>query len=562
MNLTGHLLRTDVKRLSGLIVAWLAIVATLTALDIIGPGLASVRAQEALSVIRGLLGLTRSLLLVLLVVLAVQMHPLVGTEAFWMTRPIRPLTLLRTKVVLLWGAVAFVLVLAEVVAMAAYGVSARTMVLIALQTALSETLWLLLVMAGAALTLNLARFAMLCGAIVAALAVFLSASLAIAMATMGDGGPDHVPGPADADGTTALLGMLLVVAATAALLVVQYTTRSRARSVVAGGAGLAIAYIVASLWNVPLMARPSEPPAWTRDGAAIRLVPDWSTLTTTQELSLFGDERMVRMVRARVAVDSLQPFWSAHMTLLGGTVHLPDGTVWTGPARGGSTALGLVGDAQSGAHTAVANLLGVERLLGAGKYDDQATLMLAPVEAFTRTPVVEGRYEGTFRVDLTRYDVVGVVPLQPGAEYHARDHRIALQRIISSDRSGAVFIREAHAIAPYPSPRRAHFEFYLRNARLREAVAGTTAAIATSGSFVNLFIGGAWHVSSAGTDSGFSVRAQQLRFPAYQSQDDESLRLDGAWLADAELVIVRSAVEASVQRTLRADKVSLAATVR
>jgi hypothetical protein len=562
MNLTGHLLRTDVKRLAGLIVAWLAIVATLTALDIIGPGLASVRAQETLSVVRGLLGATRNLLLVLLVVLAVQMHPLVGTEAFWMTRPIPPLTLLRTKILLLWSAVTLVLVLAEVMAMAAYGVSARTMVLIALQTVLSETLWLLLVMAGAALTLNLARFAMLCGAIVAALAVSLSISLSIAMATMDDGGPDHLPGPAEADGTTALLGMLLIVAATAALLVVQYRTRSRVRSVVAGGAGLAIAFIVPSLWKVPLMARPSEPPAWTRDGAAIRLVPDWSTLTTTQELSLFRDDRVVRAVRARVAVDSLQPFWSANMTLLAGAMYLQDGTVWTGPARGGYTALGLVGDVQAGAHTAAANLLDVERLLGAAKYDDQATLMLAPVEAFTRTPTVEGRYEGTFRVDLTRYDVVGTVPLQPGTEHRARDHRIAIQRMVPSDRSAAVFIREARAIAPYPAPRLTHFEFYLRNARLREAVAGMVDGMATSGSFLNGVIGGGWHVSTDFGLSGFSARALRLRFPAHQIPDDESLRLDSAWLADAELVIVRSAVEASVQRTLRADKVSLAATAR
>ena len=57
-----------------------------------------------------------------MVPLVVQADPLVGTDAFWMTRPIPWRALLAAKVIPLWVFIAAVPVVAEAAAMVAYHV--------------------------------------------------------------------------------------------------------------------------------------------------------------------------------------------------------------------------------------------------------------------------------------------------------------------------------------------------------------------------------------------------------------------------------------------------------
>ena len=59
--------------------------------------------------------------------LVVQTHPLVGSDAFWMTRPIPPVTLMLSKVVLLSALFLVVRTLSDIAIMAAYDLPAGWM---------------------------------------------------------------------------------------------------------------------------------------------------------------------------------------------------------------------------------------------------------------------------------------------------------------------------------------------------------------------------------------------------------------------------------------------------
>ena len=227
MRIINHLIAADLRRHRLLLTAWLAIVVATAALAGARPLLAAGDVGPSVSILSSLLSLTQFLLLIVLIATVVQTHPAVGSDAFWMTRPIPPGALLVAKLVLLGGATIVIPMVTEAILMAANAVPAAQIAAVAAQTAVYNLLWLMLLATAAALTPSLTRFALLCGGALVAIALLLTGTLAISMATLedtpptsGDGGPG--------DPTSTIVFMLLVIAAGLALLIVQYREQNRA----------------------------------------------------------------------------------------------------------------------------------------------------------------------------------------------------------------------------------------------------------------------------------------------------------------------------------------------
>ena len=140
MSIINHLIAADVRRHRLLLVAWLAIVIATTTLAGARPALAAGGVGPTVGILSSLLSLTQVLLLLVLIPAVIQTHPLVGSDAFWMTRPIPPGTLLVAKLVLLGVATIVIPTLAEAILMAAYAVPLAQIVVVAAQTALYNLL--------------------------------------------------------------------------------------------------------------------------------------------------------------------------------------------------------------------------------------------------------------------------------------------------------------------------------------------------------------------------------------------------------------------------------------
>ena len=279
-----HLLRTDLRRLRLMVGGWILLMASIAAAYGLQPFYStSLRFAYIGWLAYTLLFWAMQLFTVVLVPLVLQADPAVGTNAFWMTRPIRPAVLAASKLLLLLMVLVLVPTASMMVLTATYHVPAGEVMRVGLEMAILQTLWVALLTAAAALTGNIARFAVLCGAGLVFIAVTLGIIGAVAAARIATDDatarlefhvvgsmPDFSTGIA-IDHTAELVAALVAIAAATALVLIQYRTRLRRRSVPVGVAGLMLACVAGASWQWPLLQPPPTPPAWATSAQALQL---------------------------------------------------------------------------------------------------------------------------------------------------------------------------------------------------------------------------------------------------------------------------------------------------
>src|SRR5256885_11020029 len=95
----GHIVGKDLRRLRWPLVGWFAIVAAGTLIATVGAdvALAGLAPQLGIAEMSQLLSIVYVVVLALLISMLVHADPLVGREAFWITRPIAPGSLMAAK---------------------------------------------------------------------------------------------------------------------------------------------------------------------------------------------------------------------------------------------------------------------------------------------------------------------------------------------------------------------------------------------------------------------------------------------------------------------------------
>lgn len=556
MKLLSHCLAADVRRSWLVIAGWLLVVAGAAAVDGVRPFLAS--DPRVLSLVGGagnLLWLTELLLVFVLIALVVQTHPLVGSDAFWMTRPIPPRTLLASKLVLLGLAMIAAPVLFEIVLMAAYKVPAKQSALVAADTALTRTLVVILLMTAAALTRNFSRFAVLCGSAIGAVAILISIVVTILM-TRADFGTTtftvstsaSAPMSPDEDPTGMFLWNVFVPVVGFAVLAVQYRTRSRLRAVTLGVAGLLLAAAIVDVWQWPFLQPRVAMPEWAAGAPALRLRADPTSVDSHEE-GMFGRRTPWTSFRARVHLAGIEPGWSATVALLNATIQ-NNGIVRLRTARAGyPAAVPIDPNEEYPTRTVVRDLLGVRRLTEPGTPTGESPVVFVTSDADARGSMpATGLYQGRFRVTLTRHDVEATLPLTAGVSHQNGSYRIVLDEIERTARGVTVFARESRALSPFDRTLPSLFGFYLRNRVEGEALAGNAMDV-REGPFLSRFMPFGFGYSAA-ESSGFIARGLMISFPPGYGIPGESLSIDDRWIARAELVIVRTTREGSVAREL------------
>jgi hypothetical protein len=330
----SHLLLWDIRRFRLLLLAWLITVAATAALDAIWPQTATdPDTRRLVGTIGNLLALTEVLLSLVLIAQVVQAHALVGTTAFWMTRPIPAGTLLVAKLTLLAAMMIAAPVLAEVVVMTIYDVPLADIIGVSMQTALLSAAWIAALVAAAAITPNLAKFALAIGSALVATIVSISLLIATTMSRFESEPPQgqlSLGGPPTwtriRDGTPDVVGTALLVVALLVLLVVQYRSRRRWLSVGTGLAGILAAWLVFSSWPWPFLAPIVTVPAWAANPAALSLTATSDTVALEPIIS-FGNKTVDwRQARARVRLRGIEPGWTAAVGVRSATVEIPGGT--------------------------------------------------------------------------------------------------------------------------------------------------------------------------------------------------------------------------------------------
>jgi hypothetical protein len=546
MNLVLHLVRWDVRRFRPHLAVWLLLVAGSAVLDGAWPVLAlNATVRQTVGVAGNLVALAEVLFSIVLVALVVQEHPLVGTTAFWMTRPIPPRALLAEKLLVLGVAVIAAPVGAEIALMAAYGIRAEQIAAVAVQTALVWTLWLGFIMTLAALTQNLARFALLMGGLLGVAIVIIGIAVAIMIDRI-DVSPPAAHDAAIEDPTSGVVHMVLLIVTIIVLLVVLYRSRARALAVAVGVAGIVVAIGVEDVWPWPFLAPRIQLPAWTSDPRMLQLAAIPGTVEVDRSFSEFSGRPVLwRWTHARVRLTGIAPGWSANVGVRESFVRIDGRESLTSRVPGQAVSVAIDDEERVQRRAVMRRLLEVEEVIDAETpaRADPVIVLFARQADLRRIAPATGSYDGRFVVSLVRNEIEAVLPFRPGAAHRNSGYRFSLDHIYPESGRIVALARESSAYSVFDRRPPRRVAFYLRNRNTSEAIPAQPWQLRTDVTFARFIPFGIAVAESE--QSGFSARASSLVFDSHKR-----VTFDSTWLQQSELVIVRSTEAGAVERRL------------
>lgn len=559
MTLLAHLLRTDVRHFRWAILLWIALVTGETAVIAVRPGLmADMRTYGNAGMIVGLLWAALQIGMLLIVPLIVQAHPAVGTDGFWMTRPVPPRALFASKLILLTALTVVLPCAARLALMLCIHVPVREALLVALDMAIASGAWVAVLMAGAVLTLNLPRFALLCGAAIVSLVLLMTILVmqaresATASATLVTLSAQPVV-PPDDDPTQGVLFLLCLTAAALGLTALQYRTRLRRVAVPAGVGAIALAVLAIPHWPVPLLKVQSELPAWT---SAVQLRAAQTVIELTPQMAWFDGGDTVRTGGTRVTVGGLAPGWAPRLELLGASLTLDNGVTLRSRGRGYQSSPQIEGFADNPERVVARDVLGVERVFSSAPPDSEVAVLMAVAEK--EVPAVlpaTAVYRGQFAVRLAHWEAVAALPLRPGAAFQDDSYRFAIEHVDGGPGERLhIRAREWRATSSFDRKPAIHYAFYVRNARHTAGMAGNESEPFEGMSAIST--GLPFMIGSAGS-SRFFLRAAIVSFPPSYGSREQKIAWDPAWYSEAELVIIRVTETGAVVRTLEMPRATI-----
>lgn len=545
MNEILHIMRKDLRRLRWDIAAWCAVVASRVLLETKGADLAlrGFGPQLAVGQLVMITAIIEVVLETLIVSRVVHDEPLVGRDAFWLTRPISRMRLFSEKLIVVGTLFVLLPIAANVVVAAAFGSHAPDLLPVMVVTLLNRALWLSLLMTVAVFTPSLMRYVVVIVGIIGAFAAAVAVTLAVQMMSYdfleAETGASALPDPRrEVAAEATLIAVLLMV------IGYLYRTRRLARAVALVVAGFTGVYLLTNWWpwslppplNAVAALAASETPAITATHVA-------ADPPRVSDAFAFGARPAQRAVAVHIIVAGLPPDVEVQTIGARSQLDLPGATLMTEERR----AYAYLSFGNGRVSRAVEGALGA-RLVGSRATDDDQWPAVARVseEEFAKYGRETGRLSATLDLVLARKVLVGTLPLSDGATIEFESSRLRIARAVRRPTGATIFVRQSRVEPLMSWPRYRQFTYVLWNRTRNEAVAGDMADLTQSG----MNLGPLGSVHSAPTAKGFHLDQYQLQFPAQAGIDRSAISLDPEWLADAELAILETVSAGIVTRPL------------
>jgi hypothetical protein len=555
MRIMWHIFAKDLRRLRWPLVAWIAIVIArvVTTAFLSELAFTDFAWQFIGGNVSALFATVDVLMLALLVSGLVHDEPLLGPDAFWLTRPIRPTTLLTAKLVFAGVFLIAVPAVGQSVAVAAMTRTAADALRVIPSALVNQGLWVVAFVAIATLTPSPARFAVALVGSVATLAIAGALFTAVLILTAEIDSP---PGSPIADRSGAIVGSCLWAAVALMVIVCQYRTRRVRQALFAGIAGMLLSAAIVNWWPWPF-AKAAEPDLgpWARDAAAVHVELDRNDEPYVVDDFAFRRHDLPRkLVAAPVRVTGVPPAYGSQSTGVRTRLEFPDGTVLQ--STHGSTvgvrreSAGTLFDQNAQFRAA----LGTTRLL----------MPRSPEAPFSEWPVVlavtdadyqrlgrrPGRLTATIDLFLRDSRVIGSLPLMEGAALRGRS-RFEIRRVARRPDGCTVLIREgaigSNQIAGTP------FRFVLRNQQRGEAVLGAQSEPLGNrelqfGSATLQFL-----LPWLRSESAFQDHVDVFPWGRGMVGMDAPSPIDASWLDGADLLVIEMAYAGRLTRSFAVD---------
>jgi hypothetical protein len=443
MTLTRHMLKKDARYLRWLLIIWIAVTIVDTLSHVMVPALTarSERFANAAPFWSLLLWLAYTMALVAFVSHQIHAETLVGSDAFWLTRPVPRRALFQTKLLGLLLFVALPSLVAEGLLMAAFRVPPGTILRSLMEQALS-TLALLFVLAFAStLTTNLLRLLVL---IIGTIIVGFAGALVAIIFWEPAMDPSMMRPNVPQDPTVGLVGSIVLAIGVLFAIWRHYAHRRRAVAVALFLAAFAMSTAAEALWpGVSLFGgEPTLSDAWARDPSISKLrlradagLPGHMFINTAAYH--FGArhdaERSMKQIAAPIVLDGLPAQYTISPFTMDARLQFEDGRVIRSTR---SFPQQVTVSTSTGAL--------VRRPHTPADYVRDETwpvLMMAPADELSHVGMRAGHYTGTFECLVTKHDTLAVLPLTAGAIVTDGSRSIAIADASYRPNACAVTIR-------------------------------------------------------------------------------------------------------------------------
>ena len=555
MNEIGHIFRKDVQRLRWALVGWAFIVVGRLVATTAGVPAAfgDLGLQLVVQNVTLLLSSLDVLMLALMISWLVHDEPLVGLDAFWLTRPIDRTRLMAAKLIFAAVFVVGVPVAGQAATAALIGHSWSAGLRTIPAAAVAEGAWTLTFMVLAVLTPTLMAFLLAIAGSVAGIAVILSAVTTVLFMTRSEEMPDFRPSPIT-DFTGSIVAAWAMLATGLAVVVFQYRRRRVVPAIAVAISGLAAAFVVSAIWPWRFArANEPDPGAWAHDERRTAAVIDADVRPYVSERPALSERGATKKtVAVPLRFTNVPPDYSVDSFALRARLALPGG-IMLQSASFGSVAVPrreLVPDAAGtmGGRPAsrVQAALPDVRVPNSNPFEAVQWPVVLTIEAqdFSKYGDVSGRLAADVDADLYRSRVVGTMPLVESAAIQAGFTRFALLRVLRHSDGCSVLVRQSTVPSfGRPSPPRT-YELALWNRSRGEAIAGGTEFFPEPG---RLLLGN-WSVSQDGQSGSVYLVKRYSEAAA-----EPAMPLDSSWLDRAELAVVETVYAGRLSRSIAVD---------
>jgi hypothetical protein len=555
MNQTLHIIRKDLRRLRWLLAAWVVVIIGRVVLTAAGSAVEpeDVGLQLIVQNLSGLAGFVEMLMWGLVVSWLVHDEPLVGADAFWLTRPIDPNALMRAKLVLAGIFLVLCPLARETLEMAWFGAGPRDAAVAATGFVFTQTFWLLLLLAAAVLTPSLTRFVVTIAAGVATFVVAIGALMTLLVLTQPEERA-YYDGPMIQDSTANIVGSVLVMCVAFGIIVYQYRHRWLRRAILIGAVGLIAAAITTWMWPWHFARGvEADPGPWAQDPRTFAALDATRPPHVSAAYSLRRARTPKKQVAAPIDLVGAPADYFVESAGVRARLTFPDGTTIESAQRESVGIPHPSTDRSFGRTTHIQAVLGDVRLSPSpgDTYETLPVVLRVTDGDYQRYGEQTGHLTATVDFQLNRFRVFGSLPLSAGAVGRDKTDRFEIVRVIRRSDGCDVLLRQFAVTPLWASRAPRQFQYVLRNAERGEAIAGDNEGMQGRGE-LNL-AGALLGVSVNPATQAFSVWTQTLRYPTRASSSSPDRRIDAAWLDAAELVVIESVYAGHVTRALDVD---------
>jgi len=536
MNLVLHLFKKDILRTRVVLAFWLFLVVLQFALVgwNVKPGDALM--QTLSSTLFGLLMVFNYLVVLVLVPLVVHQEPLVGTTAFWFTRPLSRTTVLTSKALFVLMLVALP-ILAQSIVFLANGVTLHDVALAAPELLISQLSWILIIATLAVLTPNFARFAIV-GAIV--LVVFYLGLFIVQMVMLMRNPWLYASTLASLTASRGLVCSLIMMAFGVGVVLLQYLTRRFALAVTLAVTGVVLSLLAQYVWPWDFL-KPSmqlvQDPGFKADAVGARLT---SPFQAVDQVSVRGGTPL-KQVFTNFDFKGCPKGYIIKLGTIDSVLKSPDGK--TLPLQQAGNEFGSSGDIDPDA--VELGLGGVPVLNMNNVYPGRQPLLELDAETYARYASTPLNYSASFDCTAYKYIFATELPLTKGARFDRGSEHLIVTDVLSQPTGVDLLLRQRNVSLLF-APRGQNKSAYAQD----------------QSSAIYVLLNKARHqavLQKRNTSFNFSplnngiLRNEPMRI-SFGPDDNNSRswlapQLDKAWLADAVLVRLDLTPVATFTRT-------------